>query len=123
MKKKALFPDTYDFADPAIFKSLASMTNYFVTRYTEFPDMTTYLNGYSLVGDVLKSLTIPAHIISSMDDPVIPPGDLERIARPESLKITLVPYGGHCGFITGPRMKSWVDWSLATWFYEQPDNQ
>jgi len=71
LKKKALFPDTYDFEDPAIFKSLASMTDYFVTMYTDFPDMATYLNGYSLTGDVLKSLTIPAHIVSSMDDPVI----------------------------------------------------
>jgi len=29
------------------------------------------LSGYSLTGDVLKILTIPAHIVSSMDAPVI----------------------------------------------------
>ena len=99
------------------------MTDYFVTMYTDFPDMATYLNGYSLTGDVLKTLTIPAHIVSSMDDPVIPHGDLERIARPESLTVTLVPWGGHCGFITGFRMKSWVDDTLSTWFLRTAANQ
>lgn len=123
LKKKALFPDTYNFDNPAIFKSLASMTDYFVRMYTGYPDMATYLNGYSLTGDVLTALTIPAHIISSLDDPVIPHEDIERIARPENLTVTTLPHGGHCGFITGPRMNSWADETLAAWFAEQANPQ
>lgn len=116
LKKKALFPAIYDFDDPNVFKSLGTMTDYFVTRYTHFEDADTYLNGYSLTGDALSDLTIPAHIISSLDDPVIPYQDLERLARPSSLSVTLTPFGGHCGFITGPSMKSWVDGVLADLF-------
>jgi len=72
---------------------------------------------------VLKILTIPVHIVSSLDDPVIPHRDLERIARPESLTVTLLPWGGHCGFITGPPIKSWVDDTLSTWFFRTAGNQ
>ncbi|MBU1170207.1 MAG: alpha/beta fold hydrolase [Proteobacteria bacterium] len=115
-KKKSLFPEIYDFGDPAMFKSLSVMTDYFVDIYTDFPDMATYLNGYSLKGDVLKDLTIPAHILSSQDDPVIPHSDLKDIARPQSLSLTITTHGGHCGFITGPCMKSWVDEKLVEWF-------
>jgi predicted alpha/beta-fold hydrolase len=89
LKKQALFPDIYDFNDPSIYKDLTLMTDYFVDRYTEYPDLGTYLNGYSLLGDVLKPLTVPAHIILSQDDPVVPFSDIERIARPESLTVTL----------------------------------
>ena len=115
LKKQALFPDTYDFRDPAVFKNLTDMTAYFVDRYTEFSDIQTYLNGYSLTGDTLSSLTVPAHILISMDDPVVPCSDLERLARPQSLTVTLTGYGGHCGFIQNLSMKSWVNEKIAEW--------
>ena len=116
MKKQAIFPETYHFNDPSIFKTLTVMTDFFVDRYTEFDGLDTYLNGYSLTGDVLGSLTIPTRIFSSSDDPVIPCQDLEKIARPGCLTVTVIPHGGHCGFITGPSLKSWMDERLGEWF-------
>jgi uncharacterized protein len=113
LKKQALFPDLYDFSDPAIFKSLASMTEYLVDRYTDYPDMATYLNGYSITGDVLAPLTVSTHIIASSDDPMIPARNYRDVARPQSLTLTLTSTGGHCGFMTGPRMSSWIDPTLA----------
>jgi hypothetical protein len=113
--KQALFPETYDFKDRSIFKSLTHMTAYFVEKYTEYPDLLTYLNGYSITGDVLQHLTIPTAIISTRDDPVIPIQGLDTIAKSPNLTVTVTPFGGHCGFVTGPPMRSWID----KWLGEQ----
>ncbi len=113
LKKQALFPDLYDFSDPAVFKSLASITEYLVDLYTDFPDTLTYLNGYAITGEVLAPLTTPAQIIASMDDPIIPAEGFSHLARPQSLTVTLTDRGGHCGFLTGPRFRSWIDTTMA----------
>lgn len=113
VKKQRIFPDDYTFNNTAAFKTLTGMTDYFVTKYTEFPNLETYLKGYALTGDMLSGIKIPAHIIASMDDPVIPCQDLEALARPQNVTVTLTRFGGHCGFITGPGMKSWVDDALV----------
>ncbi|MFZ5565173.1 MAG: YheT family hydrolase [Thermodesulfobacteriota bacterium] len=113
-KKQALFPDLYDFNDPAIFKSLSSITACMVKKHTDFPDLLTYLNGYAITGDVLAGLSVSCHIIASKDDPIIPSRDYKNLARPQSLTITLTDRGGHCGFLTGPGMRSWADKALAS---------
>ena len=69
------------------------MTDYFVRHHTEFPDMTSYLNGYAITGDALASLTIPSHIIASQDDPVIPAQDLADLAHPPALIVEILPSG------------------------------
>ncbi len=116
MKKQILFPDNYTFDDPEIFRSLSRMTDILVDRYTPYPDSQTYLNGYSITGNVLKDLRIPSHIIISRDDPVIPYANLTEVARSENLEITTTGYGGHCGFIQGISMKSWIDDRLVDLF-------
>ncbi len=116
MKKQALFPDHYCFDDPKIFRSLLRMTDILVDQYTPYPDSQTYLNGYSITGDILKDIRIPAHIIISRDDPVIPYANLAEVARPKNLEITTTRYGGHCGFIQGISMKSWIDGKLVDLF-------
>ena len=113
LKKQTLFPDHYSFDDPEMFRSLLRMTEVLVERYTPFPDAQTYLNGYSIIGDGLKELRIPSHIIFSRDDPVIPHGDLAKLARTPYLDIIETGYGGHCGFIKGLSLKSWVDEKLV----------
>ena len=108
-KKKAAFPNVYDFSNLKRFSTLRSMTNYFVQRYTDFPDLESYLNGYSLTGERLAGLTVPAKILLASDDPVIPVSDLERIAQPSCLTVDRSEYGGHCGFLSGYRLNSWLD--------------
>ncbi len=113
LKKQALFPCLYDFSDSSVFRSLRAMTEEMVNRHTDYPDFDTYLNGYSLTGSTLESLDIPSHIILSRDDPVVPYQDIEQLARPAALTVTLTPYGGHCGFFKGLGMKSWINEKMA----------
>lgn len=107
--KMKLFPGEYDFSGEGVCRSLESMTDYFIDRYTEFPDLETYLHGYAITGDRLKQLCIPSHIIISKDDPVIPYHDIHNLNASDSLCIDTVPYGGHCGFLKDFTLKSWVD--------------
>jgi predicted alpha/beta-fold hydrolase len=108
-RKKAAFPNLYDFSDLTNYRSLTQMTDYFVQKYTDFGNLDTYLNGYALTGDRLANLKVPSRILLVEDDPIIPARTLEKVARPVSLQIEKSPYGGHCGFISGYRLQSWLD--------------
>jgi predicted alpha/beta-fold hydrolase len=107
--KKAAFPSRYDFEDLERFDTLREMTDFFVRHYTEFPDLETYLNGYSLRGDRLAGLNVPTKMLLADDDPVIPIRGLEQVVRPGSLAVERSPYGGHCGFLNDYGLSSWLD--------------
>ena len=108
-RKKAAFPELYDFDELERFNSLAGMTEYFVRHYTEFPSLNDYLRGYAVTGDRLSSIDIPARILLAEDDPIIPIGGLKRVARSAMLSVDRSPIGGHCGFLKNYRLQSWLD--------------
>lgn len=108
-KKKSAFPDIYDFTNLNRFSTLQGMTDYFVQRYTEFPDLESYLNGYALTGTLLAELTTPSMMLVAEDDPVIPVAGLERIASSSCLTIARSEFGGHCGFLSRFPFDSWLD--------------
>lgn len=107
--KAAAFPELYDFGDLRRFRTLTETTEFFVQHYTGFADLDSYLEGYTLTGNVLAALAVPAWLLAANDDPVIPSKDLERLARSEALEITLTPWGGHCGFLENFKLESWLD--------------
>jgi len=98
-KKQAAWPEHYDFADVGRLGGLRGMTAALVIRHSEYGSLEEYLDGYAITGERLAGLEVPAHIITSLDDPMIPAGALARLARPKSLAVTVTRYGGHCGFI------------------------
>jgi hypothetical protein len=111
--KQAAWPDHYDFGDIIGDESLRSMTERMVLRYTDYPDLATYLAGYAITGSVLETLDAPARLITSEDDPMIHVRDLARIARPQSLELIVTPRGGHCGYMDSLRGPSWIDRRIA----------
>jgi len=108
-RKRRAFPDTYDFGDLGRFRDLQTMTEFFVTRFTEYPDVLTYLRGYAITGDRLSGLTAPARALLAEDDPVIPIGGLSRMELPDRLEIERAEFGGHVGFVADLRLRSRVD--------------
>jgi predicted alpha/beta-fold hydrolase len=108
-KKKAAFPDQYNFSQLERFESLTAMTDYFVRHYTEYPDLQEYLRGYALTGERLQSLRIPARILLAEDDPGIPVEDIDRVAVSDRLQVVRTRYGGHCGFIDGYNLRGWAE--------------
>jgi predicted alpha/beta-fold hydrolase len=92
------------------------MTERMVLKYTDFPDLATYLRGYALTDGVLEPLEAPARVFTSEDDPMIHAHDLARIARPASLEVTVTPRGGHCGYMDSLGGPSWIDRRIAAEF-------
>jgi predicted alpha/beta-fold hydrolase len=114
--KQAAWPAHYDFGEMIRDPSLTAMTERMVLKYTDFPDLATYLRGYALTDGVLEPLAAPARIFTSEDDPMIHARDLARIARPASLEVTVTPRGGHCGYMDALGGPSWIDRRIAAEF-------
>ncbi len=116
LRKEACFPELYDFSHLGELKTLTAITDHFVQSHSGFPDLPTYLKGYALTGDVLADLQVPCHILFAGDDPMIPVADLDRIARPEALTVSVTPQGGHCGYMETYRLTSWVERQIGNLF-------
>lgn len=117
LRKKALaWPDLYDFKDLLRRPSLTSLTRVLVERYTQFPSITDYLNGYAVLGDTLATLRVPTLLLATRDDPIIPVDDLRRIAKPDALTVEALALGGHCGFLETLFGPSWADRRALGWF-------
>lgn len=118
-KKKAAFPDRYNFSRLERFDSLMTMTDYFVRHYTEYSDLQEYLRGYALTDGRLRQLRVPVRILLADDDPVIPVTDIDKVVGSGCMEVVRSRYGGHCGFIGGYDLRAWTDRyivdSLATY--------
>ncbi len=108
-KKQAAWPGVYDFAPLIASRNLRQMTRDLVLAHTGFTDLESYLAGYAITGTRLDTLAVPSLILTALDDPMIPPGDLQRLARRDVLEIVTTERGGHCGFLETLRAPSWID--------------
>jgi hypothetical protein len=109
LKKQAAWPTHYDFGGLRRVRDLRRLTAELIQRFTNFASLEEYLDGYSITGRRLHGLEAPTTIITSLDDPIIPAGGLERLSHPATLRIVMTQFGGHCGFLdrlTGP---TWVE--------------
>jgi predicted alpha/beta-fold hydrolase len=97
--KQHQWPGTYKFEELLRTKSLRHMTDALVRECTEFADIACYLDGYSITGARLQTLSVPARILIADDDPMIPASDQARLAPTPCLSVTRTAYGGHCGFL------------------------
>ena len=116
LKKQAVWPADYDFKELGKMADLRRMTADLVRRFTDFPSLEDYLDGYSITGEKLGQLKVPARIITSLDDPIIPANSLQRLARAASLQLTVTRHGGHCGFLERLSGPSWVERKIVEEF-------
>jgi predicted alpha/beta-fold hydrolase len=107
-RKQEAWPGHYDFAELLRVPRLGPMTQALVLRYSDFPDLTSYFRGYSIVRGALDTLEVPSTIIAARDDPMIPADDLERLPKLPNLEVVVTGYGGHCGFMDRLGGESWL---------------
>jgi uncharacterized protein len=112
-RKQSLFPKRYRFEHVLKQNTIAGMTELMLEHYSEFASLDHYFEAYALTGDRLASLQVPAHILMSLDDPIIPAMDLDRLAHNPLLELIRSPVGGHCGFMDGWLSESWADRQVA----------
>ena len=115
VRKRALFPGAHGFADDVLNLRLRALTEWMVLRHTDFATLDEYFEGYSVAGERLRALPIPADILMSADDPVIPLRDFEQVAGFPNVQLELAAHGGHCGFIEN----MWLDGYAERWVAER----
>lgn len=108
-RKRALFPQAHGFADDVLQLRMRALTEWMVLRHTDFATLDDYFEGYSVAGERLRALPIPADILMAADDPVIPVGEFARIVDFPNVQVELAAHGGHCGFIEGAMLDGYAE--------------
>ena len=110
-RKQALFPDLLALDDRTMGLDLRPLTGWLVERHTDFGHVDRYFDGYSIAGGRLAGLEVPADILTSADDPVIPVAGFDALRLPPGVRVELAAHGGHCGFLLDARMRGYAeDW-------------
>ena len=107
--KQAAWPQLYDLGEVRAMDNLTDMTDVLARRYGGYPSLEEYLGGYALTGDTLARIDQPTRVITSVDDPIIPVEDFERIACPPALTVSRTALGGHCGYYDAGRGGTWIE--------------
>jgi predicted alpha/beta-fold hydrolase len=111
VRKRALFPRVHDFDDRTLHLGMRELTEWLVVRHTDFGSLDAYFDGYSIAGDRLAALRVPAHILMAEDDPVIPFEHFRALQLPPSASLEVSKQGGHCGFLRGLGLDGYAeDW-------------
>lgn len=93
-------------------RSLNDLNRLFIPSHTIYRELDDYYAAYALVGNRLSAMAMPAYLIATEDDPIIPVDDLARIDSIENLQLETYRYGGHCGFIEDLAGRSWIEGRL-----------
>ena len=116
LAKQKAFPQHRYFEMSELKQDLRGLTESLVRRHTDFGSLQQYLDGYSVAGDALAALDVPATILTARDDPVIPVDAFEQLRLPPNVELDIAEHGGHCGFIRGRDMVSFTDDYIAARF-------
>ena len=88
---------------------MRDLTAWMVERHTDFDDLDAYFDGYSIAGERLAGLQVPADILMAADDPVIPLRDFRDWRPGGEVRLELAPRGGHCGFLENRRFDGYAE--------------
>jgi uncharacterized protein len=108
-RKQRLFPQRELFSTDELHGNLRELTRSLVLRHTDFGSLDNYLDGYSIAGDRLANLAVPATILTAADDPVIPVAEFHQLRLAPKTELTIAAHGGHCGFIRDISLRSWAE--------------
>ncbi|RPE80053.1 YheT family hydrolase [Vulcaniibacterium tengchongense] len=113
LRKRALFPHVHAFDDRVLNLRMRPLTQWLVERHTEFGTLERYFDGYSIAGERLAALQVPASILMAEDDPVIPVDGFRSLRLPAHARLELSPWGGHCGFLESARLQGFAERWIA----------
>jgi predicted alpha/beta-fold hydrolase len=116
-RKRALFPQQHNFDDQVLGLRMRPLTQWMVERHTQFGSLDRYFDGYSIAGDRLVALRVPASILMAADDPVIPVEAFHALQLPRDARLEIAEHGGHCGFLENWRCDGFAE----RWVAEQLD--
>ena len=112
-RKRHLFPQHHGFDNQALALRMRPLTQWMIERYTDFGTLEKYFDGYSIAGDRLAGLQVPASILMAQDDPVIPVAAFHALRLPTTATLQISRWGGHCGFLENARMDGFAERWIA----------
>jgi predicted alpha/beta-fold hydrolase len=111
-RKRALFPKEHALDERTLKLGMRELTEWLVQRHTDYGSLDAYFDGYSIAGDRLAGLQVPAEILMAADDPVIPLAEFRALTLPPHARLEIARHGGHCGFLLSWKMdgfgEAWV---------------
>jgi predicted alpha/beta-fold hydrolase len=96
--------------------TLRALHDFFVPRFTPYPQRDDYFAAYALDRSQLARLAVPTTIINSKDDPITRSDLLPLADGLPNLAIEVTDYGSHCAFIQDYQFNSWIDQRLLQLF-------
>ena len=97
--KEEIFPGLYDFRQARAKGTILAVTETLLHQYSRYESCEEYFRGYTLTGDTLGGLAIPATLLTAADDPIIPLADFRDIALSHATHLSVQDHGGHNGFL------------------------
>ena len=115
-KKQKLFPALYDFESVLNLKSIQAVTDVLLERYSDFRTSRDYFQAYAVMNSDIENIRTPTTIITAEDDPIIPIEDFHDLKLNTDTRLVIHPHGGHNGFITGYKLRSWYEYQMPQLF-------
>ena len=116
LKKEELYPHRFDFSSMLHLNTIRALTEALLAKYSEFNSVKEYFDGYTLLNDALKDISVSTTIITAADDPIIGVGDFYKLQLNGLTNLAVQSYGGHNGFITGYSLASWYEQRIVELF-------
>jgi len=119
LRKRELFPEHYDFDNRTLGLRLRPLTQWLVEHHTTYGTLDRYFDGYSIAGDRLAALQVPASLLMAEDDPVIPVEGFRALSLPGNSRLEIASWGGHCGFLENARLDGFAERWVAQRLVEE----
>jgi hypothetical protein len=120
LHRKKVFPDAPLGAMTAKPRSLVEFDDCYTAPVSGFRDAADYYKQCS-AAQFLSGIQIPTTILAAADDPMVPRHCFTDLQISGSVKLHLVPRGGHLGYIARKQTaadRRWLDWRIVEWVTE-----
>ena len=130
LRKAKAFPEAFDLVPLARVRTIRGFDDTYTAPHHGFGDAANYYHQASALR-LIDRIRIPALIISAADDPFVPPAifDAPEVRSNPSIRVELLPHGGHCAFISergGGDDGYWAETAIVDFAREitrSPDHQ
>ena len=113
-RKQKLFPHRYDFRDLDSAQSVTDVADDVHAVKGRALALQDYASQYSITPSKLKKLVVPAHVISSVDDPIVGAVPYETVRGIDGLTLHLQQKGGHVGFVQSLFGPAWYETKIVS---------
>lgn len=107
-EKEEHFPHLYNFRKHDAVRSVLDLTDVLVQEYSDFSSIEDYFGTYTLGTPFFSLIDVPFAMLTSADDPIIPPEDYEALQLAQNGELEISSHGGHVAFLQPGRSPYYV---------------